>query len=385
MSTYPREVGRPCLELAGGRNAYDLPLDTMWMIPERVGSGCLGLILPCYHIHSMPNPRMQPGLTRPTCDGFRYALGVLPQPGWCPIQGYTVTYQPGDSDGQDVYILDLTVSHERLEGLISDLMALLSHEVTAMFEIASRDAYRALDVFLGTQPIALSQFLAGWHKWSALILEDGMVGAGVCSEETLFEIFITQMKTVLVYVEPQMLPAVRQVLDRHDVVEVEETWPEPPSDEIDGGATFRSILESNHPMGGGLDEVLLSLENKWHLDLQIDPAASQDERGRILGPTLWFVLAKVRHRHSGRLGEAAIWMTADCLDNAYELTETFFETDQTNALIQIQSADRMAFDERPAQLVDLRLGNQQAEVHCIRIDQHPHQRANECRGHQNAS
>ena len=97
-------------------------------------------------------------------------------------------------------------------------------------------------------------------------------------------------------------------------------------------------------------------------------------------------LAKVRHRNSGRLGEAGIWMTANCLDNAYELTETFFDTDQTNALIRIQSADRMAFDERPAQLVDLHLGNQQSEVHCVRIDQHPHQQLTDvCRGHQSAS
>lgn len=316
----------------------------------------------------MPLPRVQPGLTRPICNGFRYALGVLPQPGWFPVEGYTVTYQAGESGAGDIYILDLTVSHERLSGIVSDLMALLSEQVTAMFEIASRDAYRTLDVFLGHQPISRSRFLSSWNQWSALILEDGMIGAGACSEGVHFEIFVTQMKTVMVYVEPQLLPRVRQVLDRHNVLEVEETWPEPPADDIDGGASLRSILRSDDPMGGGLDEVLLSLSRRWNLLLQVDPTLSQDDTGRVLGYTLWFVLAKVRERHTGELGEAGIWMTAESMDQAYHLTEECFAADQRHRLIQIQSTDRMAFDERPAQLVDVPINQQQPVIHSVRID-----------------
>ncbi len=316
-------------------------------------------------------PRVQPGLTRPTCNGFRYALGVVPQPGWHPVEGYTITYQAADSHGQDVYILDLTVSHERLSGVIADLMGLLTDRVTGVFEIASRDAYRAIDAFLGSQPISRDQFLAGWNQWSALILEDGMVGAGVCSEGKLFEMFVTQMKTILVYVEPQMLPTVREVLDKNGVVEVEETWPDPPAEDLDGGATLRSILQSNHPMGGGLDEVLCSLVKKWHMELQIDPTISQNDSGKILGATLWFVLAKVRNRHTGRIGEANIWMTADCLEEAQRLVKSSMSNDLTYCLIQIQSADRMAFDERPAQLVDLPIGIEHPGIHWIRIDHMP--------------
>ena len=119
---------------------------------------------------------------------------------------------------------------------------------------------------------------------------------------------------------------------------------------------------------GGLDQVLMSLSSKWKLELQVDPACSQDDRGRILGHTLWFVLAKVRRRDSGQLGEATMWVTADCMDEAYHLAELCFIEDPLYRLIQVQSADRMAFDERPSQLVDVPINLQHSVIHSVRIE-----------------
>ena len=180
----------------------------------------------------MRSYRLRKDTTRARIGNFALPMGIVPKPGRHlepPVQGYTVAYAPADEEQSDTYSFHVVVSHERLKPLLDDAFNLLPDKVYGIVEIGSRDAYRSTDVFIGESddPMPLDEFRRIWAHYEHFLLEDGTIAAGANSEDPHFvEIFLDQWKGLSVHVPLHMRDELEEILHRHGLEEVAQTWPD---------------------------------------------------------------------------------------------------------------------------------------------------------------
>ena len=343
-------------------------------------------------IHPVRDFRLRTDLKRAVINGFALPLGIDPGADLsrfkAPFQGYTVTYTPAQDDEPDTYAFHVVVSHEKLAPIIHKVFELLPEEVYGIIEIGSRDAYRSTDVYIGQEAVPADHFVSVWKTYEQFLLEDGSLAAGANSEDPFIEIFLDQWKGLSMHVPADMQERVEAMLHGFGVEEVPQTWPAAESDdELGEGTLVRPVLELVDEYSPDVDELLLTLRHEWSLELNIDPESNVDDGGRSLGTTLWHAVVIVEEatpngqataekrptRPHGkndppRGAYASIWATAKSLSEMERLIEEALDEHPQWAFGEIYTVDRVAFDERPDQLADLRPGRREPQVHLVTFE-----------------
>ncbi len=310
-------------------------------------------------------------IERSEVEGYKFPLGIEPISLPAPKQGYTLEYAPGEDGDPDTYAFHIVLSHDRLGAVIADAFELLPEEVVPIVEIGSRDAYRALDVYLGGEMIPRSDFLKVWNKFELLLLEDGSIGAGANAEQPFIEVFVDTWKGLLINVPIAMRREVEGILARHGLREVLETWPHDLDHSPDPPSQLREVLRTIDDQSPDLDEILLQLREAWGLELDVDPEVNVDESGRRLGMVLWHaIVLAAREDRRGKGGYITVWATAGSLSEMERLVNDHVEAHMPQWSFEgFFSVDRVAFDERPDELSDLTPRRLKAEVHLTAIDE----------------
>lgn len=301
----------------------------------------------------MQRYRLRTDLDRARLGSFAFALGLVPRDLPRPVEGYTLDYVTAEDEDPDTYHFHVTASHERVPGLVDDLFGLLGGEVYPILEIGSRDAYRAVDIWMSQDPITRRAFRRTWEAYAAFLHEDGTVSAGANSEEPPVEVFLDHWKGISIHVPLLLRDAVERVLDRHGMEELAEPWiEESQGDELN--METRPVLDLSEPDLPDVEDLLLELRDHWRLELNIDPGTNVDDVGRNLGLTLWFAMVLVEstlHPEEGAYG--TIWLTAASLVEAEELAMAAVGEHPEWRFDRFYSLDRVAYDERPDELADL--------------------------------
>ena len=281
-----------------------------------------------HRIRAMRNFRLKPGLKRAELSGFKLPLGVDRLDVPAPVQGYTLEFTPGEDGTPDTYAYQLVVSHERVQGVVRDLFRLLPSEVSPVVEIGSVDAYRSIDVYVSVEPLSIDDFLAVWDAFEPILLEEVSIGAGVTSEEPYLEVFIDAWKSITVHCPTELRSEVEAILDRHQLQQVEETWPEVGIDEFDPPYRMREILLIEDEHSPDLDEFLLQLRSEWGLELNVNRDSNLDDAGRELGHTLWHAIAMAEPTDQDAAAGAyiTVWATASSLEEAEGMVESVVES-----------------------------------------------------------
>jgi hypothetical protein len=316
----------------------------------------------------MREHKIRHDLPRAVVDGYALPLGIQPLDLPAPVQGYTLTYTPGEDGDPDTYAFHVVVSHDRLRPIIRDAFTLLPDDVVPIVEVGSRDAYRALDVYLGADSIPADEFLASWRHFEDVILEDASIGAGANADEPFIEIFVDSWKGLCISVPIAMRREVERLLSRHGLREVMETWPDELERSTTPPSTLREVLLIEDEQSPDLDEVLLQLREEWSLELNIDPDQNVDERGRPLGHVLWTAIAMaVREGRRTTGAYVTVWATASSLSEIEDLVQRHVAEHHPGWTFDgFFSVDRVAFDERPDELGDLPPRRDRAEIHlCV--------------------
>lgn len=314
--------------------------------------------------------RLRADLERAELAGFVLPLGLEPGRLSPPQQGYTLAYNPGQDDEPDSYSFHVVISHERLRGLLARAFDLLPGQVTGIAEVESTDAYRAVDVYLGTELISKEEFLESWTWFESFLTEDCYIGAGANSEEPFVEIFLDQWKRVSIHVPLPMRDEVEAFLAEFDLEETIELWPATESDEAFNTAMFRPVLELEDEYSPDLDEVVHDLRHVWQLELNIDPDRNRDEGGRELGKTLWHSVAIVHHEDGDPNHGAyvSLWVTADSMIQVEQLLMDDLLDHPEWDFTEMYTIDRVAFDDRPGELSDLPMHRTESKVHLLALD-----------------
>jgi hypothetical protein len=325
-------------------------------------------------------------LQRVVIAGFALPLGIAPAPGRmkAPIQGYTVSYVPGEEDEPDTYSFHVVVSHEKLAPVLHRAFDLLPDEVSAIVEIGSRDAYRSTDTFIGEHPIPIEEFREVWDRYEPFLLEDGSIAAGANSEDPFIEVFVDQWKGLSIHVPLAMREDVAAMLQEFGLDEVQQTWPageEEPNatdaDDDENASQVRPVLDLSDEFSPDIDELLLNLRHEWRLSLIVDPDSNIDEGGRNLGSTLWHAVVIVeridgetdRPAHQSQQGAyASIWANASSLTEMERLIETALERFPDWSFVEIYTIDRVAYDERPDELSDLVPNRRGSQIHLVSLE-----------------
>jgi hypothetical protein len=317
--------------------------------------------------------RLRTDIHRAVVDGFALPMGIEPNGLPAPVQGYTVAYTPGEDDDPDTYVFRVVVSHERLARILHRTFDLLPADVYCIIEVGSRDAYRAVDVYLGGETVSLDQFRETWRRYEPLLLEDASIAAGANSEEPFVEVFVDMWKSISIHVPLAMRDEVEVMLQEFDLDEVPETWPDDDGPEDDIMPHVRPVLDLSDERLLDIDDVLLELRHELRLELNIDPESNIDDAGRSLGLTLWraTVIVEPTDSHAENAAYAAVWATAGSLIEMEQLIEHAMSEQQQWQLADIFTIDRIAYDERPDELASLSPRREKPEVHLVQFDPPP--------------
>ena len=310
-------------------------------------------------------------LKRAEVEGYKFPLGIEPVSLPAPHQGYTLEYTPGEDGDPDTYAFHIVVSHDRLRPILREAFELLPSEVIPIVEIGSRDAYRALDVYIGSEAIPTSEFMDSWTAFESLLMEDGSIGAGANAEEPFVEVFLDTWKGLLINVPIGMRREVERLLSRHGLREVLETWPHDLERSQDPPSQLREVLVTEDDECPDLDEILLQLRELWGLELDVDPEVNVDDRGKKLGVVLWHAI--VLASREGKASKGAyitIWASARNLAEVETLVGAYVEERLAEWEVDgFFSVDRVAFDERPDDLSDLPPRRTEGEIHLASVDE----------------
>ncbi|MEE2973301.1 MAG: hypothetical protein VX672_09260 [Planctomycetota bacterium] len=314
--------------------------------------------------------RLRQDLDRLVVEGYALPLGVERLDAPPPREGWLVEFVPGEDDAPDTYAFQATVSHERLQSLLRQLLELLPGEVSPVVEIGSVDAYRSIDVYMAVEPLFIDDFLATWNEFEPILLEEVSIGVGATAEEPFLEVFLDAWKSISVHCQVDMRERIEAVLERNGLHQVTQTWDEHAFEGVDPPYRMREILVLEDEHSPDLDELLLQLREDWGLQLDVDPHSNVDDGGRELGFTLWHAIAMadpIAEKSGGAY--VSIWATARSLEEAEDLIEAAVEGSGEWLLDRIYSIERVAFDERPDDLGELAPRRDRAEVHSIVIDE----------------
>jgi hypothetical protein len=314
--------------------------------------------------------RLRTDLRRAVVDGFALPLGIVPGHIRVPTPGYTVGYGSGGDDEPDTYSFYVAVSHERVGPILRRAMELLPDSVYGIVEISSRDAYRAVDVYVGRDEIPLRRFLDAWRWCEPILLEDASIAAGANSENPFVELFLDQWKGLSIIVPLSMRDDVEALLEAFELQEVAETWPVGADNPGLERSEIRPVLAGSEAGATDIDDVLFALRREWTLELNIDPDTNTDEGGRELGRTLWHALVGVEGGSVEASADLSIWATAGSLSELEVLITGVLSEDQRWRSAEVYSTDRVAYDERPEELADLLPQRERSEVHLVSIERH---------------
>lgn len=310
-------------------------------------------------------------MIRAAVGGFALPLGITPAEGARPpLEGFVLRYDPETADGPDSYTFDVTVSHERVRQVLHAAFSLLPEEVFTVVEVASRDAYRAMDVFVAEEMISREAFLAGWRRFEPLLLEDGFVGAGAQCDDPPAEIFLDSWKNVSIVVPPAARPQVETLLQELGLEEVPMTWPPEEDNVAYDSWRFRPVLTLADGSPADTDDLLTRLRRDWRLILDVDPEANLDDAGRDLGVTLWHALVRVMIANGTRRSEAfvSIWITAGSLSAVELFLDQVLDTHPEWSFLSVEAVDRVAFDDRPPELTDMPPRFSEQGIHLVTVD-----------------
>ncbi|MCZ6834778.1 MAG: hypothetical protein O7G85_03295 [Planctomycetota bacterium] len=318
----------------------------------------------------MKEYRLRDNLTRAVINGYAMPLGLEPGDLSTPITGYTIAFSQGEEDEPDSYSFHVVVSHEKIKPILARAIDLLPEAVSCILEVESSDAYRTLDVYLSADPIDKSRFLESWEWFEPFLLEDCFIGAGANSEEPFIEVFLDQWKRLSIHVPLDMRDEVEDLFKTFDLEEIPQLWPVGEDDDSFGTAMFRSVLELSDEFSPDLDEMIHELKHAWQLELNIDPDRNRDESGRELGPTLWHAVAIVNHTDEvpEHGAYASIWITASSLSEVNDLIFDALEVHDEWRYVEMYTVDRVAFDDRPEDLADLKPRRDETELHSLSFE-----------------
>jgi hypothetical protein len=299
--------------------------------------------------------RLRTDLKRAVIDGFALPLGITPGPIKVPTPGYTVGYTSGRNDDPDTYSFYVAVSHEHVSSIARRAMELLPETVYGIVEISSRDAYRPIDVYIGEQEVPLRRFLTTWRQYEPILLEDASIAAGANSESPFVELFVDQWKGLSIIVPLSMRDDVESILDSFALEEVAQTWPIGADNPALEQSQIRPVLAGAAAGAPDIDDVLMVLRRDWELELNVDPDTNVDEGGRELGMTLWHAVVGVEGEapETGDSADLSIWATAGSLKELEVLINGVLNVGEPWRNAEVYSTDRIAYDERPEELVDL--------------------------------
>jgi hypothetical protein len=164
---------------------------------------------------------------------------------------------------------------------------------------------------------------------------------------------------------------VESMLSKHGVREVLETWPHDLERSDEPPSQLREVLQVLDDQSPDLDEILLQLRDAWRLELDVDPDANVDDTGRKLGLVLWHaIVLATRHDRPNKGAYVTIWATAGSLSQMERLVNEHFDQHLPSWRCDgFYSVDRVAFDDRPEDLVDLPPRRSAAEVHQSGIEE----------------
>jgi hypothetical protein len=266
-------------------------------------------------------------------------------------------------------VFQVVVSHEKLRPILLKAFDLLPEKVYGIVEVGSRDAYRSVDVYMGSEAVDLKQFVKTWRAYEPLLLEDGSIAAGANSEDPFIELFLDHWKGLHLHVPLDMREPVEAVLHSFGLEEVPQTWSDPEDESVEASTQLRPVLAEGEALAD-IDELLMELRREWRLELNVDPETNVDEGGRELGPTLWHAIVVVDHAEHGSDARAdlSIWATASSLNEMEGMIEQLFEDQKEWKYVEVFTVDRVAFDERPEELAELPPRRQEAEVHLVTLE-----------------
>lgn len=314
--------------------------------------------------------RIRSDLTRVVTDGYAFPLGIVPADGLVPRQGWTMHWTTGEGDLDDCCTFHVVQSLDRLAVLLDAFFLLLPEQgLYGILELGSRDAYRAIDIFIGEDGIDRARFLETWRLFEPIFLEDAGLAVGVNAEEPFVELFLDPDKGLLVHVDPSMQDEVRAILDANAVPEVPLVGYDLELDDL-GGIDIRPVLVQADGLICDVDQLLQDLKHEWLLVLNEDPTTNVDGRGRRIGRTLWHAVV-ILECDSGEIlreAHATIWGTATSRSEMEELIAIRMERESPWTLREIYVLDRAAFDDRPVELDSLTPVSELSSIHLVQID-----------------
>ncbi|MCH2132254.1 MAG: hypothetical protein MK116_00755 [Phycisphaerales bacterium] len=313
--------------------------------------------------------KIRSDVERVACEGFAYPLGVEAAEVRPPDQGYCVTWTEGEADAPDTYALCVVISHERLRPLLAEILSRLPERVMGIVEVGSRDAFRAVDVFLSAKPIAIDRFLDAWLRFEPIFLEDASLAVGVNTETPFMEVFIDQDKRVTVHVEPEAKGEIEAILVRHGLQERDETDIIVPEEEMEQ-MEIRPILVEDPGLICDVDQLLMLLRYDWLLVLDEDVDRNVDAVGRNLGRTLWHAVIVVEPSDGppGDAVYASAWLAAGSRREVEGMVRDCLDGHPAWSFREFYTLDRVAFDDRPEELSQLTPGISQSEVFSFIIE-----------------
>ncbi|MFN0131888.1 MAG: hypothetical protein ACKVW3_05055 [Phycisphaerales bacterium] len=272
----------------------------------------------------MARCRADPAIERVEVQGFKFPLGSYPVEDMTPVAGFTVDFEPADTDAEDEqweawpdrYVFDVVISADRVEALVRSLMGLFPGRVYPILDVLGQDAFREVDPYVANELSGMDRVLDALRRYRAFFFEDGLVGFGVMTEEPFLYLFVDEHKIVTVRVEPAMKERVEKILQAFDLEATESA----------AGADsacheHRGVLtvEEGRPDLLTGEEIVEQLRDDWALVLNIDPEANVDDDGKELGVTAWRALIRVAEEGDDRCRYVEVVLAAECLREAEDL------------------------------------------------------------------
>ncbi len=321
----------------------------------------------------MSDYRLRDDLTRTVVDGFAFPLGIVPGEIKPPLQGYTIAYNPGQDEDPDTYTFHIVVSHERVASVLDKSFEMLPGEVFGIVEINSRDAYRAIDVYVARESVPCEDLLQTWKLFESVLLEDAAIAAGANSEDPFIEVFLDQWKGISIIVPLDLREKIESMLEQCDLEEVPQTWSDDDENQSGTPSITRSVLDLDEEASPDIDDILWQMRFDWRLELRVDPTTNVDDAGKELGLTLWRAIigAESATENSQARADVVIWATANSLKQLEQFIIDAFEDHEKWTLTEVFAVDRVALDERPEALTDLELKQTEAKIHIVEIEPWP--------------
>lgn len=261
-------------------------------------------------------------LKRVQLDGFSFPLGVYPLETMVPTAGYTVEFEPADTDSDewdewpDRYLFDINISVNRLGALLRMLLTLAPGRVYPILDILGVDAYREVDPYLAYELVGIEHVIDGLRRFEPFLLDDGLVGFGVMSENPFMYLFLDEHKILTLRAEVHLREQVEAMLEAFDLSVVDEL------SSVDSAThehTSVLIAPEDRPDLLSPEEIVEYLRDHWTLTLNVDPESNLDDEGNDLGFVAWRCLVRCRmEKPVVQTRYAEVFLVADCLVAAEE-------------------------------------------------------------------